>query len=52
MFTFTPDSFVTVTHHVERVVVEIGLCGCTKLSSSWFVPVFLKDAVIGIYCLR
>ena len=42
MFTFIPDSFITVTHLLERVVVQIGLCGCTKLSSNWFVRVFLK----------
>ena len=52
MFTFIPDSFITVTHHLERVVVEIVLCGCTKLSSNWFVPAFLKGAVILIYFLR
>ena len=52
MFTFTPNCFITVTHHLERVVVEIGLCGCTKLSSNWFAPAFLKGAVILIYCLR
>ena len=43
MFTFTLDSFNTVTHHLKRVVVEIGLCGCTKLSSNWFVPAFLNE---------
>ena len=37
MFTLIPDSFITVIHHLERAVVEIDLCGCTKLSSSWFV---------------
>ena len=49
MFTFTPDSFITVIHHLERVVVENGLCGCIKLSSNWFVPAFVKGAVILIY---
>ena len=48
MFKFTPDSFITVTLYLERVVVEIGLCGCTKLSSNWFEPTFLKGAVILI----
>ena len=52
MFTFIPDSFRTAAYHLERVVVEIGLCGCTTLSNNWFVPVFLKGAVILIYCLR
>ena len=52
MFTFIPDSFITVKHHIERVVVETGLCGCTILRNNWFVPVFLKSAVILIYCLR
>ena len=52
MFKFTPDSFITVTHHLERVAAEIGLCVFTKLSSNWFVPAFLKDAVILMYCLR
>ena len=52
MFKFTPDYFVTVTHHLERVVVEISLCGCTKLSSNWFLPAFLKGAAILIYCFR
>ena len=51
MFTFIPDSFITVTHHLVRVVVEIRLCGCTKLSSNWFVTAFQKGAVILIYCL-
>ena len=35
----------------ERVEIVID-CGCTKLSSSWFVPIFLKGAVILIYCFR
>ena len=48
MFTFTPDCFITVTHHLQRVVVETGLCGCTKLSSNWSVSAFLKGAVILI----
>ena len=36
----------------ERVVVEISLYSCTKFSNNWFVPVFLRGAVILIYCLR
>ena len=52
MFTFIPDSFITVTHHLQRVVAEIGLCGRKKLSGNWFVPAFPKGAVILIYCLR
>ena len=36
----------------ERVVVEISLYSCTKFSNDWFVPVFLRGAVILIYCLR
>ena len=52
MFTFIPDSFITYTHHLERFVVEIGLCCCTKLSNNWLVPVFLKGAANLIYCLR
>ena len=52
MFTFIQDSFIAVTHHLERVVVETGLCGCTKLSSNCFVPVILKGAVILMYCFR
>ena len=52
MFTFLPDSFIKIKHHLERVVVEIGLCGCTQLSSDWLVPEFLKGAAILIYCLR
>ena len=52
MVAFIPDSFITVTHHLERVVVDTGLCGCTKLSSNWFIPAFLKRAVILIYCFR
>ena len=50
MFTFIPHSFITVTHHLERVVFEIGFCGFTKLSSNWFVPASLKGAVLLIYC--
>ena len=46
MFLFIPDTFITVTHHLKKVVAEIGLCGYTKLSSDWFVPVFLKGTVI------
>ena len=49
MFRFIPDSFNKVTHHLERFVIEIGLCGCIKLSSNWFVPPFLKGAVILIW---
>ena len=52
MFTFTLDSFITVTHHIERVVVKIVLCGYTKVNNNWFVQVFLNIAVILIYCLR
>ena len=52
MFTFIPDSFITVTYHLQRVVDEIGLCGRKKLNSNWFAPAFLKGAVILIYCLR
>ena len=52
MFIFNTDSFITGTHHLERVVVGIDLCDCTKLCSNWFVPVFLKGAVILICCLR
>ena len=52
MFTVIPDYFIKVTHHLGRVLVEIGLCGCTKLSNNWFLSVFLKDAVILIHCLR
>ena len=52
MFTFLPDSFIKIKHHLERVVVEIGLCGYTQLSSNWFVPAFIKGAAILIYCLR
>ena len=50
MFIFNTDSFITGTHHLERVVVGIDLCDCTKLCSNWFVPVFLKGAVILICC--
>ena len=52
MFTFIPGSFITVRNYLERVVIETGLRVCTKLSNNWFVPVFLKDAVILIHCLR
>ena len=52
MFTFIPDSFITVTHYLESVVVETGLCDCTKLSSNWSVPIFVKGAVVLICCLR
>ena len=52
MFSFIPDSFITVSHHLERVVVDIGLCDCTKLSNNWFVPVFIRGSVILIYCFR
>ena len=52
MFTFTLDSFITVTYHIERVVVKIVLCGYTKVNNNWFVQVFLNIAVILIYCLR
>ena len=52
MFTVIPDYFIKVTHHLERVLVEIDLCGCTKLSNNWFLSVFLRDAVILIHCLR
>ena len=53
IFKFIPNSSITVTHHLERERVEIEIdCGCTKLSSSWFVPIFLKGAVILIYCFR
>ena len=52
MFIFISDSFITVTHHLERVVVGVGLYGCTELSNNWFVSVFLKCAVILMYYLR
>ena len=48
---FIKDFFISVRHHLEKVV-EISLCGCTKFSNNCFVPVFLKDAVILIYCLK
>ena len=50
--TFVSDFFITFTHHHQRVVVEIGLCSCPKLSNNRFVPVFLTGAVILVYCLR
>ena len=46
IFTFIPDSLITVTHHLERVVVDISLCSCKNLSSNCFVPVVLNDAII------
>ena len=49
VFTFITDSFMTVTNHL---VVEIGLCGCTRHSNYLFEPIFLNSAVILIYCLR
>ena len=52
MLTFISGSFITITHLLDKVVVETGLCGCTKLSIDWFVPVFLKGTVILIYYLR
>ena len=52
MLAFIPDSVITITHHLQRLVVEIGLCGCSKLNNNWFVPIFLKGAFILIYCLR
>ena len=52
MFTLIPDSFITKTHNLERIVVEIGLFCFTKLTSNLFVPVFRKDAVILISYLR
>ena len=48
---FNKVSFITATHHLKKVVVETGLCGCTKFSNTWFVSVFLKGAAILIYCL-
>ena len=52
MSTFTLDSFIKVTNELERVMVEISLCGCANLVNNWFVPVFLKGFVILIYSLR
>ena len=52
MFTYIPDSFITGKQHSGKVIVEVGLCGCTKLSNDWFVTVVLKGAVILVYSLR
>ena len=51
MFTFIPDFVITVAHHLQKVAVGNGLCGSIKLSNNWFVPEFLKSAVILICCL-
>ena len=31
---FNKVSFITATHHLKKVVVETGLCGCTKFSNT------------------
>ena len=51
IFTFIPHSLIAVTHHIERVVVEISLCSCKKLSSNCFVPVVLNGDIIFTCCL-
>ena len=52
MFTFIPDPVITITHHLQRRVVEIDLCGCSRLNHNWFVQIILNGGVILIYCLR